>query len=130
VKLTGLKPGKHSFSVAFDGSYEYRPTKSKAATVTVAKHKPTLTLSAKPGKAGKATLTVKLSLPGKAAKSTKATLKVYDGKKLLKQTVKVSKGKGTVTLKSLKKGTHTFTVSYAGNSSYVAKSVTAKATVK
>ena len=104
---------------------------SKAAVVTVAKHVPTVTLKAKAGKKkGTATLDVTLKLPGKATKSTKATLKVYDGKKLLKQTVKVKKGKGTVSLSKLKKGKHTFKVAYAGNSSYEAKSVTAKATIK
>ncbi len=128
VTLTKLAAGRHPFTVVYAGDSTYNKATSKVASV--GKDKPKLTVKAKAGKKGKATLTVTLKLPGTAAKSTKATLKVYDGKKLLKQTVKVKKGKGTVSLSKLKKGKHTFKVAYAGNSSYEAKSVTAKATIK
>lgn len=105
-------------------------TGTSTVTVNVAKAKSSLTASAKRGSAGRATVTVKLRLPDTATSSVKATVKVYDGKKLVKAKLSVVKGTATLKLKKLKKGKHTIKVVYSGTSVYSADTAKSKVTVR
>ncbi|MFV0432603.1 MAG: 5'-nucleotidase C-terminal domain-containing protein [Leucobacter sp.] len=107
---------------------DHQTVTSKSVRVTKASSK--LTLQGKAGAKGKATVTVKLALPGTAGSATSAKVKVYDGKKLVKSSVAVKKGKATVKLTKLKSGKHTIRVSYAGSKAYKGTSKTVKVTVK
>ncbi len=97
--------------------------------VKVVKAKPKLRLRATAGKKGKAKLTATLVLPGTSKKTTKARIRIYDGKKLVKKkTILIKKGKGSLTLSKVKKGKHTFKVTFVATKAY--KSGSAKAKVK
>ncbi|MDF1487181.1 ricin-type beta-trefoil lectin domain protein [Tessaracoccus caeni] len=106
---------------------ESRTVTSKA--VKVGKGSPSVKVSAKAGSKGKVTLSIALGLPGTKDASVAGKVKVYDGKKLVK-TVTVKKGKASVSLSGLKKGSHTFKVSYGSTKAYEAKSGSVKATIK
>lgn len=89
-----------------------------------------LSLKGKRGSHGRAALTVRLSLPGTAAGSTRAVVSVFDGKKLLKRSVTVRRGAAVVRLRHLAAGRHAFTVRYAGSTAYTAASARVRITVR
>ena len=107
-----------------EGKFGAGTATSKAV---LAKEVSTLALAAKAGKR-KATVTVGLTLPGTSARSTAGSVKIYDGNKLVK-TVKVSKGKASVTLK-LKKGKRALKAVYAGSTQYTGSAAVRSVTVK
>ncbi|MDF1488511.1 CHAP domain-containing protein [Tessaracoccus caeni] len=97
--------------------------------VKVGKGLPSVKVSAKAGSKGKVTLSIVLGLPGTKDASVVGKVRVYDGARLVK-TVTVKKGKASVGLSRLKKGSHTFKVSYGSTKAYEGKSGSVKATIK
>lgn len=130
VKISAtLKAGKHSINAVYVPSSSaaklYTGVRSAGKTVTVAKatSKVSVKLSKKSISAkskGKLTVTVKVS----GVSTPGAKLTVLDGKKKIKTvTLKSSaKGKVSISLPKLKKGTHKITVTYAGTANVKADS--------
>ena len=132
--------GKIRFTAAprFAGnaSVKYQVTNAEdvvgTATVkaTVGKSKSSLSVSAEPGSTGKASLSVSLKLPDTATSKVSAKVKVYDGKKLVRSSLAIVKGKASLKLKGLKKGIHAFTVVFSGNGVYSGDTDRAKVRVR
>lgn len=115
--------------------YKGKRLKGKYVFDLKTKLKPTVTSSAKYTTKGSATVSIAMKQPDKAkASQVSGTVKVqvYNSKnKVVKTTtVKVAKGKASVKLTKLPKGTYTIKTSYAGTKKYAAKSSTAKVTIK
>jgi hypothetical protein len=112
VGKTTLGAGAHSLSVSYSGSAAFNAA-SGTTTVTIAKQtpKPILTLAKKKVKtSAKPKVTVKISATGL---TFTGSVKIYDGRKLLKIVTLTSKNKGkiNVTLGRFKAGTHKLKVS-------------------
>lgn len=118
-----LAAKRYALKATFTSSSSAVAGSTRTATFTVAKgktSKPALKFTKAPTskKTGKATVTVG-TVSGLAKASGKVTITLKGkGGKTVKGTVK--NGKATVSLPKLKKGTYKVTVSYAGNSNYVA----------
>ncbi len=119
-----LAPGSHTLKVKYLGDSTYEPSES-TFTVTVAKAASTVSagnVSMTYGKSATVSVTV--------ASGATGTVRVLDGRTVL-GTGSISNGKASVTLPatSLLPGSHTLTVSYAGDASYQPSQGTFKATV-
>ncbi|MFY0408910.1 carboxypeptidase regulatory-like domain-containing protein [Solicola sp. PLA-1-18] len=101
--------------------------RASSASAVVAKRTSAVSAKARGGKK-KATVSVTVSVPGVA--SPGGTVTVKDGAKVVKSGVRLSGGKATVTLAKLKKGTHTFTVTYSGTAAINGGSARTTAKVK
>ena len=108
VRLPLLKPGKHALTAHYLGSATTKAGSSKKATLTVRKAQSSIAAAlTKKGKALAVRVTSQDLTP-----TGKVTVRV-DGKKLRAVTIK--KGRATMTLPRLKRGTHTVTVTYSGS---------------
>jgi len=116
VSLPRLPVGKHQVSVVYAGDALVAGRTVSAGTVTVTKAKPTVTAtlvqsSISSKVQGKVTVTVKAS--GITDPGGKVSVRV-NGKTLTKTLRAADKGKVTITLPKLAKGTYKVAVSYAG----------------
>jgi len=93
------------------------------STATVAKVSPKIT-----GKASRTSLAVTVSYPGLS--TIAGSVSVFNGKTVVKTGVHLVKGKATVSLSSLKKGTHSLRVSFFGNSQLNSGSATVTVRIK
>ena len=117
ISTKDIAPGKYSAKFAYSGDSKYN-SKDLTANVNVESADPvdySIIVSAKDINVGdKATITV--TLPSDATGSVSI---VVNGKTY---TASVNKGKATLDVSGLAKGTYTVTASYAGDSKYVSKS--------
>jgi len=117
IPTNDIAPGKYSAKLSYSGDSKYN-SKDLTANVNVESADPvdySIIVSAKDINVGdKATITV--TLPSDATGSVSI---VVNGKTY---TASVNKGKATLDVSGLAKGTYTVTASYAGDSKYVSKS--------
>jgi Big-like domain-containing protein len=125
--LPALTVGSHSITAAYSGDSGTKPSTSTASTVTVAKAGSKVSGKAKAkGKtetvAKKVTITVTVRPDASVSPAGKITVKLK-GKTKAKVTVTVdAQGRARVTVKNVKRGTYTVSLSYAGNSDVLAGS--------
>ena len=115
-----LTVGKHNLVAVYAGTVTHAGSTSATKALTVVKATPTVSVklakkSISKKSKGKVTVTVKAT----ALKPT-GTVKIKDGKKVLK-TVTLKNGSVVVTLPKLKKGKHKISVSYSGSTTVAAK---------
>ena len=125
IPTNDIAPGKYSAKFAYSGDSKYN-SKDVTANVNVESADPvdySIIVSAKDINVGdKATITV--TLPSDATGSVSI---VVNGKTY---TASVNKGKATLDVSGLAKGTYAVTASYAGDSKYVSKSNSTSFNVK
>jgi hypothetical protein len=109
-KLTSADLGSRVYALVGGSKAGYAPGYAETALSAVVKAPTSLTVAAKPAKK-KVTLTITVKAAGPVPTGTVA---IKSGSKVLK-TVALKNGKGTVKLTG-KKGRHTYTIVYAGNS--------------
>ncbi|WP_396042150.1 S8 family serine peptidase [Aeromicrobium sp. UC242_57] len=125
VSGKALKPGKHSLRAAYLGNGTTPKASSPRKTVTIRKltAKVTTKLPKKVSKSKRAALKVTVTERPNLFASPTGYLRVYDGKKRI-VTTKLSgsgRGKKTIRLPELKKGTHKIRVLYRGNAYITSK---------
>ena len=125
ISTNDIAPGKYSAKLSYSGDGKYN-AKDLTANVNVESADPvgySIVVSAKDINVGdKATITV--TLPSDATGSVSI---VVNGKTY---TAAINKGKATLDVPGLAKGTYTVTASYAGNDKYVSKSNSTSFNVK
>lgn len=125
-----LKAGKHSITATYAGTSVHATSTSAAKAFSVAKAKATVKIAkvkaVKKGKTQKVTVTVttntKISATG--------TIQVKDGKKIVTKKATLKKGKATITIKKVKAGKHSVSVSYAGTANIAKATGKASFTIK
>ncbi|ROS26178.1 Ig-like domain-containing protein [Cellulomonas sp. PhB150] len=122
-----LAVGKHALSAVYAGSTTVAGSSSSAASVTVAKAKPKVAITAKSWTVKKhAKPVVTVTVRGATTPTGKVTVKV-NGKKVATKTVR--NGRVSVTLPKLTKSS-TVTATYEGSSSYLRVTATHKVRVR
>lgn len=127
IRISGkaLKPGSHPVRAAYLGNGVTPKASSPRRAVTIRKltAKVGTKLSRTVSKKKRATLKVAVVEKPNLFASPTGTLRVYDGKKRILTTSLSSKGKGkkTIRLPKLKKGTHKIRVYYGGNGYILSK---------
>lgn len=133
ARSTAAGTKRHTASFAPVEAETFAST-STSLTVKIAKanaSKPTLKVSRKPTSKKKGTSVVRVKgVSGGAATTGKVKVKLTKGKKSKVVTVSLSKGKRTVTLPKLAKGTWTVRVAYYGNTNYAKRGYVKTGTIK
>jgi RHS repeat-associated protein len=113
--VSAITPGTHSYTASFGGDSSYNASTSSAVTVTTQNPPTVTTLSASnttPAVGTSVTLTANV-----APSAATGTVTFLDGSTTL-GTGALSGGVATYTVSAITLGTHSYTASYGGNSSY------------
>lgn len=126
---SAFKAGATSITAVYGGDLEFKGSTSKPLKQVVDKASTTtiLTSSANPSQVGQP-ITFTASVTPHFAGTPAGTVVFKDGTKMLK-TVTLSEGVAKYTTSTLNSGTHTITVTYAGNTSFTGSSASLTQTV-
>lgn len=110
---TGIKPGRYTYSVSYAGTSRIAPASGTGSVAIKGKSRPSIVLkpTASPGRVG---IGISVTAPGQPPLG--GTAYVKEGRKTLKSTIKVVKGKASFSARGVKSGRHTYVVGYRGTS--------------
>ncbi len=110
---TGIKPARYTYSVRYAGTSRIAGDTGSVAVSIKAKTRPTITL--KPTTSvGKARIGITVTAAKQAPLG--GTAYVKEGRRTLKSSIKVVRGKATFSTSGVKAGRHTYLVGYRGTS--------------
>ena len=110
---TGITPGRYTYTVRYAGSPRVAAATDTLALSIKAKAKPSIALKATTG-VGKVKIGITVAAPGQPPLG--GTAYVKEGRKTLKTTIKVVRGRATWSASGIKPGRHTYLVGYRGTS--------------
>lgn len=113
-EASNIKPGRHTYTVAFGGTSRVTAVTKTVSVQVKAKTASTTSLTGSSPVANDIKIGIAVAAPGHGGLG--GTAKVQEASKTLKSGIKIIGGKATITASGIKPGNHTYKVTYSGTS--------------